>query len=211
MAAGVAIMHVGVAVLTRNQRVGLAATVDAVRRFTVHPRVDFVVADDGSGDGTLGWLRDNDVPVVSGPAMGAAWNRNRALFLLAEMLGCETIVVLNAGIRPDALGWETQWLVAAKRWGYADDVTGNAVYTKDALIFGGYLATDEADPTAGHGCRLRRLGFGQSIAPDTAKRPEGYCAPWRNDAELRQFRLDVRGARNNRPRGFSLSDIGGRS
>ncbi len=210
MAAGLAIMQIGVAVLACNQRASLPGIVEAVRRFTAHPRVDFVVADDGSTDGTLGWLRDNDVPLVTGPAMGPAWNRNRALFLLGEMLGCEAIVVLTADVRPDTAAWENRWITAAQRWGYADDPTGCAVYTRDTLLYGGYLVMDEDDATAEHGKRLRRLGFGSSTATDAANHTELYCAPWRNDAEMRQFRLDVRGARNNRPRGFSLSDIGGR-
>jgi glycosyltransferase involved in cell wall biosynthesis len=210
MAANLAIMRIGVAVLTRNQHAALAATVDAVRRLTAHPLVDFVVADDGSTDGTPAWLRDNDVPVVTGPAMGPVWNRNRALFLLGEMLDCEAIVVLTAGVGPDTAGWENRWLTAAMRWGYADAPTGCAVYTSEALLYGGYPAMEENDATAEHGKRLRRLGFGPSIAADGATYSELYHAPWRNDAEMRQFRLDVRGACNSRPRGFALSAIGGR-
>jgi glycosyltransferase involved in cell wall biosynthesis len=212
MAANLAIMRIGVAVLTRNQRSALAATIDAVRRLTAHPRVDFVVADDGSTDGTPGWLRDNDVPVVTGPAMGPVWNRNRALFLLGEMLGCEAVVVLTADVPPHTAGWENRWLTEAKRWGYADDASGCAAYTREALLYGGYPVVDEDDANANaeHGKRLRRLGFGSSIAAAPAKHSELYRAPWRNDAEMRQFRLDIRDARNNRPRGFALSEIGGR-
>jgi len=210
MVAGVAVMRVGVAVLARDQCAALAGTVDAVRRCTAHPQIDFVVADDGSADETSRWLRDNDVPSVTGPAMGPAWNRNRALFLLGEMIGCETIIVLTAGVRPDTSGWESRWIAAAQRWGYVDEPSGCAAYTRDALLYGGYLAMDACNETAEHGMRLRRLGFGPSIVAEAPRGAETYRAPWRNDAEMRQFRLDVRSARNNRPRGFSLSEIGGR-
>ena len=112
--------RIGIGIVTYNRRDVLAATVDRVYRLTRHADVEFVVADDGSTDGTLEWLRDNDVPVIGGVNMGIAWNKNRALYLLAEMRGCEAVILLEDDTQPNKPGWEAEWIEAARLWGHAN-------------------------------------------------------------------------------------------
>lgn len=180
--------RLGIGIVTYNRRPILAQTIEKVRRLTRHADTDFVVADDGSSDGTLAWLRDNNVPVVGGVNMGIAWNKNRALYLLAEMLKCETVILLEDDTQPAALGWDADWIDAARRWGHvnyagpwmqdrfvsgagtpADPVLSPFVtaqcasFTREALLFGGYC--DSRFKGYGyehveHTRRLIRVGYG---------------------------------------------------
>jgi glycosyltransferase involved in cell wall biosynthesis len=147
-----------------------------------------VVADDGSSDGTLAMLRDQQVPAITGINMGIAWNKNRALFLLSHMLGCETVILLEDDTILNRGGWEEPLIEAGKRWGHINFAgdwlhkhalsgTGTAedpvrskmvcaqcsVYSRAALTFGGYF-----DPHfrgyghehVEHSHRLVRAGYG---------------------------------------------------
>jgi glycosyltransferase involved in cell wall biosynthesis len=180
--------RVGLAIVTCNRSALLRQTIEAVRRFTRHPDLDFIVADDGSADGTPALLRDLDVPHIAGPNMGVAWNKNRALWFLGQMRRCQAVIVLEDDTHPTAAGWEAAWLAAAARWGHVNvaapwlsgsfesgsgtaedpflsaDVTAQcAAYSRDALDWGGYF-----DPRfrgfghehVEHSARLVRLGFG---------------------------------------------------
>jgi glycosyltransferase involved in cell wall biosynthesis len=179
---------VGIGIVTYNRRAILSDTIDQVRAFTRQANAALVVADDGSSDGTLTMLRDKQVPVITGVNMGIAWNKNRALFLLSQMLGCETVILLEDDTRPTRAGWEATPMKAAQRWGHinfagdwlqehalsgtgtVDDpvrskmITAQcSVYSKAALTFGGYF-----DPRfrgyghehVEHTHRLVRIGYG---------------------------------------------------
>jgi glycosyltransferase involved in cell wall biosynthesis len=179
---------VGIGIVTYNRKDILSDTIDKVRVFTRQANAALVVADDGSSDGTLAMLRDKRVPVITGINMGIAWNKNRALFLLSHMLGCETVILLEDDTRPARDGWEAEWIEAAQRWGHvnyaadwmpqpflsgagtaadpfrSDMVTAQcSAYSRAALTFGGYF-----DPRfrgyghehVEHTRRLVRVGYG---------------------------------------------------
>lgn len=180
--------RIGIAIATYNRKDLVRETVRAVRSYTRRNDVDFVVADDGSSDGTVAMLRDDDVPVVTGVNMGVAWNKNRALYLLGQVLRCEAVILLEDDTMPSRIGWEDVWIDAASRWdhaNYAGDwladkvVSGSgiaadpflaeavtaqcAVYSRQALDWGGYF-----DPRfrgyghehVEHSRRLVRIGCG---------------------------------------------------
>jgi glycosyltransferase involved in cell wall biosynthesis len=187
---------VGIGIVTYNRKAILSDTIDQVRAFTRHPNATLAVADDGSSDGTLAMLRDKQVPVVTGINMGIAWNKNRALFLLSHMLGCETVILLEDDTRPTRAGWEDPLIKAAQRWGHAnfasdwmrehflsgsgtvDDpvrskmITAQcSVYSRAALTFGGYFDSrfrGYGHEHVEHTHRLVRVGYG-----GTAIEPEG--------------------------------------
>ncbi len=261
--------RIGIGIVTYNRRAVLQATVEKLRRFTSRKDVDCVVADDGSTDGTQAWLRDNGVPMVGGVNMGIAWNKNRALYLLAEMLGCETVVLLEDDTQPAAHGWETDWIEAAQRWGHANFAakwmqhlflsgTGTAAdpilsefvtaqcasYSRQSLLFAGYYDSrfkGYGHEHVEHTRRLVRLGYGGTEryidgqeelryklirgALDIVDVPsyhdaaqvernlaiagplmidQSFRAPWRDDAELRQFRSEMRSAIDAQSLGFGL-------
>jgi glycosyltransferase involved in cell wall biosynthesis len=179
---------VGIGIVTYNRKAVLSDTIDRVRAFTRQPDAALVVADDGSSDGTLTMLREKQVPVITGVNMGIAWNKNRALFLLSQMLGCQTVILLEDDTQPSRAGWEAEWLRAAQRWGHinfaadwmreyflsgtgtADDpVQSNMVtaqcsaYSWNALTFGGYFDSrykGYGHEHVDHSRRLIRIGFG---------------------------------------------------
>ena len=179
---------IGIGIVTYNRKTILSDTIDQVRALTRQPNTALVVADDGSSDGTLAMLRDKRVPVITGVNMGIAWNKNRALFLLSHMLGCDAVILLEDDTRPDRPGWEQAWMQAARRWGHVnlaadwmqqhflsgagtvDDPIRSAMvtaqcsaYSRAALTFGGYF-----DPRfkgyghehVEHTRRLVRVGYG---------------------------------------------------
>ena len=179
---------VGIGIVTYNRKAIVSDTIDRVRSLTRVPNAALVVADDGSSDGTLAMLRDKQVPVVTGVNMGDPWNKNRALFLLSQMLGCETVILLEDDTQPNREGWEAEWIGAAERWGHAnyagawmqehflsgsgtisDPICSHlisaqcAAFSWKALTYGGYF-----DPRfkgyghahVEHSHRLLRVGFG---------------------------------------------------
>ena len=180
--------RIGIGIVTYNRRDVLAATIEKVRRFTRHRDAMLVVADDGSSDGTLPWLRENNVPVVTGVNMGIAWNKNRALYLLSALLHCEVTILLEDDTQPATFGWESEWIAASAKWGHANfaapwmrdfflsgqgtaedpvlcgEITAQcAVFSRESLLFGGFYDSrfkGYGHEHVEHTRRLVRVGFG---------------------------------------------------
>ena len=225
---------------------------------TRYPFTTIAVADDGSDDGTMEMLRGRGVLAVTGANRGVAWNKNRVLFLLTELLRCDVVILLEDDSYPTVDGWELEWTNAAIRWGHANlagewlresflsgagtledpllatRMAANcASFSREALLFGGYF--DPRFHGYGHGhvehtVRLGRAGYGaiSSTEPDGARRmgfyllwssiaietaptafnnedaarnlelavrlmdDRAYRAPWRDEAEMRAFRDELR-------------------
>lgn len=179
---------VGIGIVTYNRKEILSGTIDKVRALTRQSGAALVVADDGSTDGTLAMLRDRQVPVITGVNMGIAWNKNRALFLLSQMLRCQTVILLEDDTQPTRAGWEAEWIAAADRWGHINSATtwmeqhilsgaGTAAdpalsrfvtaqcsaYSSTALTFGGYFDSrfrGYGHEHVEHTRRLVRVGYG---------------------------------------------------
>jgi glycosyltransferase involved in cell wall biosynthesis len=179
---------VGIGIVTYNRKEIVGETVERVRALTRQSDAMLVVADDGSTDGTLTMLRENQVPVITGVNMGIAWNKNRALFLLSHVLGCETVILLEDDTRPTQPGWEAEWIEAARRWGhvnFASDwmqehilsgagtindparsklITAQcAAYSREALTYGGFFDSrfrGYGHEHVEHSRRLVRVGYG---------------------------------------------------
>ena len=110
-------IQLGIGIVTYNRQAVLAETLDRVVRHTKYPFI-MAVADDGSTDNTLDMLRDRpDVTTVTGRNMGIAWNKNRALYLLTELLRCDIVVLLEDDTFPMQDGWEMDWIRAASNGG----------------------------------------------------------------------------------------------
>ena len=178
----------GIGIITYNRRDIVAHTIDRVREFTCWPDAALVVADDGSTDGTPEMLNEKQVGVVTGVNMGIAWNKNRALFLLAQILRCDTMILLEDDAHPSRHGWETDWIAATNRWGhinYAGDWLNESIesgagtpedpflslqltaqcaaYSRASLAWGGYFHPrfkGWGHEHVEHSGRLVRAGFG---------------------------------------------------
>ena len=178
----------GIGVISYNRCTLLNETLDLVQRHTRHPRTIVAVADDGSTDGTLDMLRARRTLTVTGRNMSIAWNKNRALFLLAELVRCDVVILIEDDTYPEDDNWESDWIQAAQRWGHISGlprgiperpVTGAgtlddpfesewlsaqcAVFSREAILFGGYFDTrfrGYGHEHVEHTFRLRRMGYG---------------------------------------------------
>ncbi len=185
----------GIGIITYNRCAILSETLDRVQRHTRHPRTIVVVADDGSTDGTLEMLRARQVLTVTGRNMSIAWNKNRALFLLSQLVRCDVVVLLEDDAYPSRDHWELEWMNAAVQWGHAnvagpwiadhlapgfgagtvqDPIYSNrltaqcAVFSREALLFGGYFDTrfrEYGHEHVEHSGRLLRMGYGGTVEP----------------------------------------------
>jgi glycosyltransferase involved in cell wall biosynthesis len=79
---------------------------------------DLVVCDDGSTDDTLQHFAADGVKVIGGTNRGIAWNKNRGLFYLREILACDIIILLDDDVLPVRHGWEQEWIEATIRYGH---------------------------------------------------------------------------------------------
>ena len=84
----------GIGIVTFNRSDVLLETLNRVRAHTSTPCI-VVVADDGSDDGTADALRAQQITVATGPNMGIAWNKNRALFQLGAVMQCDAVILLE--------------------------------------------------------------------------------------------------------------------
>jgi GT2 family glycosyltransferase len=110
---------IGIGVITYNRRVALTRTIAAIRKETSIP-FSFVVADDGSTDGTVEYLVEQHIRYVGGQNRGIAWNKNRALFYLNAYCRCRTIILFEDDTFPTEAGWEQEWVRASHLWGHAN-------------------------------------------------------------------------------------------
>jgi glycosyltransferase involved in cell wall biosynthesis len=179
--------RLGIGIITCNRRDVLAETVARVRSHTAPP-FTLVVADDGSTDGSADLMRAQGITVVTGPNMGVAWNKNRALFLLGTVLRCDVVILLEDDSYPVRDGWDEPWVQASERWGHVNlagewfrdsflrgagtiddpilskDVSAQCSgFSRSALLFGGYLDSrfrGWGHEHVEHTRRLLRIGYG---------------------------------------------------
>ena len=109
---------IGVGVTTYNRKWKLEETLARLRAVTPEP-FDLVVADDGSGDGTVAYLAGTGLDFVTGRNRGVAWNKNRALYTLFQR-GHDAIVLLEDDAFPAEIGWLTMWAEAALRYDHVN-------------------------------------------------------------------------------------------
>lgn len=266
-------LHVGIGVITYNRCDILRQTIELIRAHTVHAHTSLVVADDGSSDGTLDMLHQLRAPYVTGPNGGVAWNKNRALFLLAEVARCDVVILLEDDTQPTRYGWDTPWIAGATRFGHVNialdhfaeqfiygtgsvaDPIGSkqisaqcAAFSWEALRYAGYFDSrfkGYGHEHVEHSIRMTRCGYGggdelvdgekklifKLLRGDVVLRSvpshgsdaesernlkltheivhqEVYRAPWRDDAQMRQFRAEMRAAQARNPAGFALHPDG---
>ena len=104
----------GIEIVTYNRLERLAGCVAAIREYTDTPyRV--MVSDDGSTDGTVAWLEQNDIPHVKGANYGSGWNRNRGLYYFEKYTDCDVVIILEDDCYPIEPGWYNAWVKGALR------------------------------------------------------------------------------------------------
>lgn len=151
----------GIAIVTYRRPERLRLLVEAIQRLTSSPH-RLVVADDGSGDGSVEWARACGLAVVTGPNRGVAWNKNRGLFTLAA-LRCDPLLLIEDDVHPVAPGWERHWIEGTRRWHHlafhhpkvAKHTVGGAGTPQDPFV--NPAATAQCLSLSAH--VLRQVGF----------------------------------------------------
>lgn len=100
----------GIGIITYNRLFSLIKCLDTVRRYTPTP-YQLIIADDGSSDGTVEYCKTHSIPFVTGPNMGIAANKNRALLALQD---CSHIFLLEDDTRILRPAWLTQYIRASQ-------------------------------------------------------------------------------------------------
>ena len=183
-------IRVGIGIITCNRKDVLLETLARVRAHTQSPCV-LAVADDGSDDGTADAVRSQQITLVTGQNMGIAWNKNRALFLLSDMMQCDVVILLEDDSFPTKDGWEQEWVLASQRWGHvhlagewfrnsflkgagtlddpilSKDITAQCSgFSRSALVHGNYFDSrfrGYGFEHVEHSRRLVRVGYGGSF------------------------------------------------
>lgn len=109
--------NLGIAITTFNRLSMLRRLINVLEDNTSTP-FSLVVCDDGSTDGTIDFLKDSQIPYVSGKNKGIAWNKNRGIFVLKEILNCEHIILMDDDAVIENIGWEKDWIAAISRFGH---------------------------------------------------------------------------------------------
>ena len=111
--------RVGIGVTTFNRGARLETCLDRLRELTSRP-FQLVVADGGSTDATVAACAQRRIACITGPNMGIAWNKNRALFFLHRIQECDSIILIEDDCYPNQRGWETEWIEGARKWGHVN-------------------------------------------------------------------------------------------
>jgi len=109
----------GIGVTTFNRCRKLEVCLSRLRELTSQP-CHVVVADDGSADDTLAMCAQKQINTITGPNMGIAWNKNRALYFLHRILECEVVILIEDDCFPNHREWEMEWIEGARKWGHAN-------------------------------------------------------------------------------------------
>jgi glycosyltransferase involved in cell wall biosynthesis len=110
-------VKLGIGVTTFNRCRKLEVCVSRVQELTSHP-FHLVVADDGSTDATASICAQRKILSVTGQNRGIAWNKNRALFFLHQILQCDVVILIEDDCYPNNPGWERDWMAGAEKWGH---------------------------------------------------------------------------------------------
>ncbi|MBE7179784.1 MAG: glycosyltransferase [Terriglobus roseus] len=182
-------IKVGLGITTYNRRDLIESSLDCIEA-TSSLDLQIVVANDGSTDNTAAYLESrHGITVINAPNRGISWNKNRALFYLASVERCDVIILIEDDVRPNRVGWDIEWALAACAYGHVNYappwflghyggtgrwhkpyrsavVSGQcSAFTAEALAFGGYLDTrfgKYGHEHVEHTLRMIRAGYGGS-------------------------------------------------
>lgn len=104
---------IGIGVVTFNRLETLKITLNKIIEHTTG-EYQLVVADDGSTDGTIQYLQNNNFSYVTGKNRGVCINKSRALFYLKD---CDYIYIMEDDVYPNKKGWQEVYIEGIKESG----------------------------------------------------------------------------------------------
>lgn len=128
---------IGIGIITYNRlRTFKMCLRTALRFVTKNHRI--LVADDGSTDETRAWIKKMGVECVTGPNVGIARNKNRALWALKD---CDAVILLEDDVRILKGGWVEGFVQASKDTREQHFCQNSYLYKKDRVrkMRGGHL------------------------------------------------------------------------
>jgi capsular polysaccharide biosynthesis protein len=178
----------GIGITTYNRKDKLKKCIEKIKLNTGYD-YDLVVADDGSTDDTISFLKEIGVNYVSGENKGIAWNKNRAMFSLLNFYKSDIIILIEDNCYPEENNWQNDWMIAAERFGHVNLfvdwieqkfilygegtpqspikslLTYNycVVFTRESLCYVGYMDTrfkKYGEEHMEHTIRFLRAGYG---------------------------------------------------
>lgn len=112
-------MKFGIAICTYNRIDILSETIKKVQTYTTCD-YELLVVDDGSSDQTVKFLCENKIQFISCKNKGIAWNKNRAIFILKNLLHCDAFIILEDDTYPTKKDWQQPWIEATLQWGHVN-------------------------------------------------------------------------------------------
>lgn len=177
----------GIGITTYNRKDKLKKCIEKIKLNTSCD-YDLVVADDGSTDDTISFLKEIGINYISGENKGIAWNKNRAIFSLLNFYKSDIIILIEDDCYPEEKNWQNDWMNAAKKWGHvnlAGDwfetnfVSGRGIpedlikstatsgqcvaFSRESLLYVGYMDTrfkKYGNEHIEHSLRFIRAGYG---------------------------------------------------
>ncbi|WP_077803545.1 glycosyltransferase family 2 protein [Gluconobacter albidus] len=131
----------GIGIITYNRKSILSLTIENIRKFT-NSDFEFVIADDGSSDGTIEYLNNSGIKYITGVNKGISWNRNRALWYLKNEKNCENIIILEDDCSPNEFGWEKQWIEAIENFGHINYMPEGSIENDNDISSGSGTPND---------------------------------------------------------------------
>lgn len=128
-------VKVGIGVITYNRLELLKDCLSGLKQHTKIPH-QFLVADDGSEDGTHNWCTLNNIPVIGESNKGVVWNKNRALWTLAQHFSCDVVILLEDDCIPNVDGWEETWVLSSLIWGHINYAHKRILAHEDRVVSG---------------------------------------------------------------------------
>ncbi len=128
-----------------------------------------VICDDGSSDNTVSELKKRSITVLGGRNKGIAWNKNRGLFYLTNIVRSKTIILMDDDVIPTKSCWDLDWIYACDRVGHINfipphynSLTKSREKTPEKLgiggMIGGMIMAQSADALASVGYMDTRFG-----------------------------------------------------
>lgn len=108
-------IRIGLGITTCNNKESLVKLINSIKKYTDKVPYTLYCAVDGSTDGTVEYLMDQDIEFVYGPAVGPAKNKNR---IIRRFFQYNYMFIINDTMEITSEGWVELFISAAGLFNY---------------------------------------------------------------------------------------------